>query len=96
MSVTTTGNTGQDVGTFFANLGQGINSIIGGIGNSVNSTGNYNNAIANQANANAAATPEIIAAQREQQANEIKLVIFAFLVITFIPLLGAMYVSKKS
>ena len=86
--------TGADVGSFFKGLGEGINRIIGGLAGTLESGNNYNNAVANQINANAATAPERQRQIAEQQAQERKMIIFVFIIILSIPL-AAVVILKK-
>lgn len=86
--------TGQDVGAFFKGLGEGIVNIVGGLGGTLAAGNNYNNAVANQINANAQTAPERQAQIRAQQEAERKMIIFVFIIILAIPLVAVTLLKK--
>ena len=86
--------TGRDVGTFFKGLGEGVVSILGGLGASLQSGANYNDAIANQINANASTSAERLRVQQEAKQAEQRLILFVFIVISIVPLVGLALIKK--
>lgn len=87
-------NVGHDIGSFFKSLGEGITSTISGVGASLHSGAAYNNAIANQINANAATAAARLRAQEAQQSREQRLLIFVFLIVVAAPLIGFAIIKK--
>ena len=86
--------TGQDVGSFFKGLGEGVVRIVGGLAGTLESGNNYNNAVANQINANAQTAPERQRQIAQQQAQERKMIIFVFIIILAIPLVAVTLLKK--
>ena len=86
--------TGQDIGSFFKGLGEGIVGIVGGLAGTLQASNNYNNAVANQINANAMTAPERQRQVAEQQAQERRMIIFVFIIILAIPLVAVTLLKK--
>lgn len=86
--------TGQDIGAFFKGLGEGIVGIVGGLAGTLQASNNYNNAVANQINANAMTAPERQRQVAEQQAQERRMIIFVFIIILAIPLVAVTLLKK--
>ena len=87
--------TGADVGSFFKGLGEGVVSIVGGFGASLNSGANYNDAIANQINSNASTSAERLEANQNREEKDRRMIIFVFIIIAVVPLLGLAMLKKS-
>lgn len=87
----------SDVGGFFKGIGDGVVSAVKGIGGSFSAKANYNQSIANLQNAQAAALPTIIEAerQRQEQAHKQAMLIIALLFLVPIGVILTILMKKS-